>query len=374
MSYRGAPLVRRMRAAAFVLAGTLFVSAATMSAPVSAEQRAKPSARFMTYNVYLGANLQPLFDPGLTLPQLIARAAVVFAHLDLVDFRVRSVAIAEQIIEKAPDVVALQEASLWQTSTISNPGQLTTRYDFLTILLDELERQGHPYRAVSVVDTFRGTLPIDFVGTLGTFTDRNAVIVRADLPASELSTSNPMSGIFERGFPVELPGSSITVTRGWASVDVTIRTEPYRVFDTHFEAFSDQVRLAQVGELTQIMSSSPYPTVLAGDINLFPRGVRELDHAAWDLLKEEGFKDSWLVAECFEPRFTAGQTDDLDNVPSNLDNTVDYVLFDKDFEAQPVEGSCDIAGEELDDRTDSVPARWPSDHAGVAVDMRIAKP
>lgn len=80
------------------------------------------------------------------------------------------------------------------------------------------------------------------------------------------------------------------------------------------------------------------------------------------------------MAECFEPRFTAGQTDDLDNVPSNLDNTVDYVLFDKDSEAQPVEGSCDIAGEELDDRTDSVPARWPSDHAGVAVDMRIAKP
>ena len=47
---------------------------------------------------------------------------------------------------------------------------------------------------------------------------------------------------------------------------------------------------------------------------------------------------------------TAGQTDDLDNVPSILD----------------------IAGEELNDRTDTVPALWPSDHAAVIVDLRLA--
>jgi hypothetical protein len=32
------------------------------------------------------------------------------------------------------------------------------------------------------------------------------------------------------------------------------------------------------------------------------------------LLNHAGFKDAWQVAECFAPRFTAGQTDDLDNV------------------------------------------------------------
>lgn len=364
---------RRLR---IVVAITVVCSFATAAVPARAvaDEREKPTARFMTYNVYLGANLQPLFEPGLTLPQLIGRAAAVFAHLDLVDFNVRAVAIAEQIIEQGPDVVALQEVSLWQTAPMSDPTQLTTRSDFLQILLDKLQRQGHPYRAASVVDTFRGTLPIDFVGTLGTFTDRNAILVPADLPASEVSTSNPMSGVFVTGVNLSLAGIPIKVTRGWASVDVTIRTKTYRVFDSHFEAFSDLARLAQVGELTRIMSSSPYPTVLAGDLNLFPRGVRQLDAAAWDLLKDGGFRDAWVVAECFEPRFTAGQTDDLDNVPSNLDNTVDYVLFDKDFEPHPAEDSCDIAGEELDDRTDTTPALWPSDHAAVVVDMHIAKP
>jgi hypothetical protein len=121
------------------------------------------------------------------------------------------------------------------------------------------------------------------------------------------------------------------------------------------------------------MSASPIPVVLGGDINMFPRGVRALDNATWSLLGGAGFRDAWVVAECFEPRFTAGQADDLNNVPSILDNTVDYVLFDKDFETKTVEQSCDIAGEELDDRTDTVPALWPSDHAAVAMDLRIAK-
>jgi endonuclease/exonuclease/phosphatase family metal-dependent hydrolase len=365
-------MFRWMRVALVTSVVSVFVLA-TVPAPAPAAPRVRATARFMPYNVYLGANLQPLFTAP-DLPELIRRAAAIFAHLDLVDFNVRAVAIAQQIIEQEPDVVSLQEVSLWQTSPTTTPGELTTKYDFLTILLTELERRGHPYRAVSVSDNFRGTLPIDFVGTLGTYTDRNALIVRADVPASELSTSNPMNGVFGTALPVSLAGTPILVTRGWASADVTIRTNTYRIFDTHFEAFSNQVRLGQVGELARIMSSSPHPTVLAGDVNLFPRGVREIDRDGWDLLKDEGFRDAWIVAECFEPRFTAGQTDDLDNAPSNLDNTVDYVLFDKDFEAQPVEGACDIAGEELDDRTDTTPALWPSDHAAVVVEMHIPKP
>jgi hypothetical protein len=92
------------------------------------------------------------------------------------------------------------------------------------------------------------------------------------------------------------------------------------------------------------------------------------------VLGGDGFRDAWVVAECFEPRFTAGQTDDLNRVPSILDNTVDFVLFDKDFETKTVEGSCDIAGEELDDRTNTLPALWPSDHAAVVVDLRLAQP
>jgi endonuclease/exonuclease/phosphatase family metal-dependent hydrolase len=341
-------------------------------APASARPPVRPTATVMTYNVYLGANLQPLFQENDPI-KLVLKAAAIFAHLDLVDFRVRAVAIAQQIIEQDPDVVALQEVSLWQTAPSSDPLQLTTRYDFLQILLDEFQRQGHPFRAVSINPNFTGMLPIDFTGTLGKFTDRNVIIAPADEADSELMTSNPAQDVYDRTLDVEVGGMTLQVQRGWASIDVLSNGMSFRFFDTHVEAFDPNIRKEQVAELVQIMSASPIPVVLGGDINIFPRGVRALDNATWSLLGGAGFRDAWVVAECFEPRFTAGQTDDLNNVPSILDNTVDYVLFDKDFETKTVEQSCDIAGEELDDRTDTFPALWPSDHAAVAMDLRIAK-
>jgi hypothetical protein len=36
-----------------------------------------------------------------------------------------------------------------------------------------------------------------------------------------------------------------------------------------------------------------------------------------------------------------------------------------------VSGSSDIVGEELDDRTDTTPPLWPSDHAGVVVTLEL---
>jgi endonuclease/exonuclease/phosphatase family metal-dependent hydrolase len=360
-------LVPRWALAALLAVGMV---ATTGSVPASAV-RDKPTNTVMTYNVYLGANLLPLFGENDPI-RLIEKAAAIVAHLDLVDFRVRAVAIAKQIVEQDPDVVALQEVSLWETAPPSRPPQFAPTYDFLQILLDELERQGHPFRSVSVSANFTGALPIDFSGTLERYTDRNAIIVPVDGPASELTTANPMHGVFDAGIPITIGGAPVKVTRGWASIDVTAEGRTYRLFDTHVEGYNDQIRLAQVAELVQVMSASPYPVVLAGDLNLYPMGVRALDDAAWDILRGARFRDAWVKAECFEPRYTAGQTDDLNNVPSNLDNTVDFVLFDADFKTKPVEGSCDIAGEELDDRTATDPALWPSDHAAVIVDLRIA--
>lgn len=54
---------------------------ATGLAPASATPPARPTATVMTYNVYLGANLQPLFgekNPG----RLVQKAAAILAHFD----------------------------------------------------------------------------------------------------------------------------------------------------------------------------------------------------------------------------------------------------------------------------------------------------
>ncbi len=367
----------RSRTLAGTIAGLTLAVTVLASTPARAQEDARERAerRFtvMSYNLYLGANLQPLFNEPDPI-RLVQKAGEIFAHLDLVDFRVRAVAIAEQIVEQDPDAVSLQEVSLWEKKPPGSPFETT--YDFLDILLDELDRQGHPFRSVSISEHFTGTLPIDFSGTLGRYTDRNAIIVPVDRPVSELVTSNPMDGTFEAGIPISLAGTPAKVTRGWSSADVMIRGKTYRLIDTHFEGFVPLVRTGQVHELVQIAAESPYPVVLAGDLNVYPQGMRPEDAQAWAMLSGAGFVDAWVEADCFEPRFTAGQTDDLDNVPSALDNTVDYVLFDADeaVDLDAVEDSCDIAGEELDDRTGTDPSLWPSDHAAAIVDLHIARP
>lgn len=342
---------------ALVMAGA---PARADAVPTHAERRFKP----MTYNLYLGANLQPLFgveDPA----ELLRVAAEIFAHIDKVDFNVRAVALAREIIDADPDVVALQEVSLWQSAPFSNMGDVTTHYDFLKILLDELARQGHPYQAAVVNPTFRGALPIS-LATLGIFTDRNTIIVRSD--ASELTTANPAQGLYNARVRVKIGSSLIEFPRGWASVDVQVRDRWYTFIDTHLEAFVPAIREAQVGELVNIVAASSYPVVLAGDLNVYPEGSRTVDAEEWQMFGSAGLVDSWMEAG-EAPAFTAGQNDDLDNVPSALDNMVDFVLHGDDTHVQAVDGSGHIAGEELDDRTNTVPPLWPSDHAGVVVTL-----
>jgi len=355
--------VRASVATLVVMAVTLAVSPARadVDAPVVAQRQ----FTVMTYNLYLGANLQPLFDKsGL---ELIIEAGKVFAHVVQTDFPARAEAIADLIAEEQPVVVGLQEVALWQTAPLAHPDQLQTAYDFLAILLDALEQRGAPYRAAAVNTDFSAALPISLT-TLGSFTDRNVIIVRDDLPVSELKASNPTGQNFQATVPVSVGGQTIQITRGWATFDVKFRGKSYRVADTHLEAFSEPIRILQARELAASLDASPLPVVLLGDLNSLPGDLAD----SYGVMLGAGFVDGWIETMDGTPGFTAGQTDDLDNVPSLIDHTVDYVMHDEDGYLDAVTGTGDIVGEELDDRTPS--GLWPSDHAGIALTMRIADP
>ena len=357
---------------ALIAASTLAVATWSVPAHATPPEHARCCLKVMTYNMYLGANLQPLF--GVSDPEDVPGIVDgLWAHVQQVDFNVRAVAIARRIAEAQPDVVGLQELSVYQTAPLSNPDQLSTEYDFLQILLDELARQGSPYRAVSVIETFSRSLPSSTEWVR--WTDRNAIIVRDDLTPAELTTASPMGAKFATPLPVQIAGTTIELTRGWASVDVRFQGAWLRVLDTHFEAFHPLVRQAQVGELATLTSSSPYPVILAGDINLYPEGQRPMDQTAWDLLTRAGFVDSWLESRSGLPAYTAGQPDDLNcTLASTLDNTVDFVLHDTDGAVDAVRHSGDIVGEDPSDCTRTTPPLWPSDHAGVVVRLLIDKP
>jgi endonuclease/exonuclease/phosphatase family metal-dependent hydrolase len=127
------------------------------------------------------------------------------------------------------------------------------------------------------------------------------------------------------------------------------------------------VRNRQAAELVAVLAASAVPVVLSGDLNAAPDD--ECD--AVQIFRDAGFLDAWAEAMPGVPAHTAGQTDDLDNVPSTLDHQIDYVLFNRPERLRAVDGSGVILGEELDDRTPS--GLWPSDHAGLAVTLQVTK-
>ncbi|HEV8682367.1 MAG TPA: endonuclease/exonuclease/phosphatase family protein [Actinomycetota bacterium] len=368
----------RRRARPAVTAVFLVVLATPTAAGATAPPQAERRFEAMTYNLYLGADLGPLFTapPG---PPLVEAAARVYNQMVQTNFPERAEVIAREIAEAAPTVIGLQEVALWQTAPLSDPGALTPTYDFLQILLGELEERGAHYEPVPGATNvnFGGALPISST-TLASFTDHDVILARSDLPTSELNLSNPTSQTFQAKLPLTIGGQQILVPRGWSSVDVKFRGKSYRFVNTHLEAFARAIRVPQAHELIGWMAGSPLPVVLAGDLNTLRGDAAD----AYALFIAAGFVDGWVEAmpadqHCVEaepgdPGCTAGQQADLLNFPSELDHVVDYVMHNEDPYVDAVGGSGEIIGEEVADRTLS--GLWPSDHAGVNLGLHIAEP
>lgn len=359
----------------------LVVALVLVAAPAGAGAATRPPvpsrATVMTYNLYLGADLTPLF--GASGTALITAAGTVYGHVIQVDFPDRATEVARLIAEKAPDVVGLQEVALWKTApaTLTALGPVcpdasafATSVDYLTTLRAKLALTGHPYRAVVVSSNFSGTLPISFT-TCASFTDRDVILVRSDVPPWALSVGDTDSGTYEAGMNVPLNDTFIKVPRGWAWADVTVGRKTFRFFDTHLEAYANGVRDAQAAELTEVMAESPHPVVAVGDFNTTPSE----SSGAYGILAGSGLVDSWPEAMGTAPGYTSGQSDDLDNVPSQISHRIDLIWHSGGRATlRAVRGSGDVVGDAVTDMTTTVPPLWPSDHAGVAMTLHVAQP
>jgi endonuclease/exonuclease/phosphatase family metal-dependent hydrolase len=287
--------------------------------------------------------------------------------------------VAGLIAEKAPDVIGLQEVALWKQAPATltalgpvcpGPASFTATVDYLTTLQAKLVAAGHPYRAVVWNSNFNGTLPISLT-TCASFTDRDVILVRSDLPASMLSVGDTASGTYEAGMIVPLNGQPLSVPRGWSWADVTVGRKTFRFFDTHLEAYANGVRDAQAQELTEVMAESPHPVVAVGDFNTTPSE----QSGAYGVLAGSGLVDSWPEAMGTAPGYTSGQSDDLDNVPSRISHRIDLIWHSAGLGTlRAVKGSGDVVGDAEADMTATDPPLWPSDHAGVALAIHVAQP
>lgn len=359
---------------------TLAPTAASASPDATQQTSSRSSSNVIveTYNLDLGADLVPIFS-AQDLPGLVAAAAAGYDEVVANNFPERATALAALIAKERPDIVGLQEAALWQTSSAGPYGPFTTTYDYVGLLQGALAARHLPYNAVVENQTFVGQAPVtaDLSGWVR-YTDRNVILVRAGLPASHLSTANAQEGQYVTRIPLTLPAPlpASAITRGWASVDVTMHGDTFRFVTTHLEAYGrfngdDLFRNQQANELVATLATSPYPIVLTGDINSRPTGCvpENINTGAYGIIAGSGLQEVWPATHPRSPctGFTSGQRTLLD--PTNsLDHRIDDVFFSpQSFRATRAE----IVGEEQRDR--SVPTGfWPSDHASTVAKLHTS--
>src|SRR5512133_381984 len=107
----------------------------------------------MTYNLYQGTELQNTLA-ATTPTELVFGVAADYNNVIATNYPERAAALAAEIAQNKPQLVALQEVALWRTAYPYDPTHptvpTTVSYDFLQILLNALRSQGLHYSVVNV--------------------------------------------------------------------------------------------------------------------------------------------------------------------------------------------------------------------------------
>jgi endonuclease/exonuclease/phosphatase family metal-dependent hydrolase len=350
-------------------------------------EAAKKGVKFrtMTRNVYLGADLGPALEAN-TVPQAIDAGGEIANQVDRTNFPQRAQALAAEILSKNPHLVGLQEVALWRTGPVNfaavgqgNASATEVEYDFLQLLLDELNRGGQKYEAVVVKEEFDAELPVND-DTSTPEPDHNERLTMRDVILRKVSNrvkvSNPTSGTFNVLLRVDVAGVvPLDVTRGWTAVDAKIKgstSKKFRFVNTHLEAFDSSgqnpgsdgnsygrgdIRAAQASQL--FAPGGPATgkiVILVGDINsdddtVQPNG----DQNAYNALLAGGFSER----STNNPLSCCLNNPNLDSPPSavvDFDHQVDHILTNSrkvKLINSSVTGLAPVGG------------LWPSDHAGV---------
>jgi endonuclease/exonuclease/phosphatase family metal-dependent hydrolase len=342
----------------------------------------------MTRNLYLGADLTRAFaalqaPPDRQLDVLIGATTTIRAIVDQTNFPLRAQRIAAEIADHRPDLVGLQEAALWRHGPLGAEAT-TVDYDFLRLLLDALDARGVHYVAAHVQQESDVTLPGFLGGTLQNLrlTMRDVVLKRANEGVKVLDAGGAN---YVTRIPVTLAGQTASFIRGYDVVDVRAGSKPVRFINTHLESESSDVAYAQAAELLAGPASpaNGWDTILACDCNTDPLNtsvkpgqVRAHQDPYLLLTGAGGFHDEWLLFAPAQAGFTSGLSELVNDAPADaareFDHRIDFIFGRRaDGSAMPVLRAW-VTGKDPADRTPPTPIGrlWPSDHAGVVVELR----
>lgn len=326
--------------------------------------------KVMSYNLYLGADIFDLVGaPAEEIPLI---AAQLYAGVEATDFPARAEAIAGIIADEDPALVGLQEVTWYRTDPSDGseaPNASTTTYDFLQILLDELDARDLDYTVVATTTNADVEVPSTTDGQTFTdirLTDRDVILARNDV-----STTSAVEANFDTFAPVPVGGVEIPFLRGYNHVTATVDGVTFTFANAHLEVDDGnpqgaaRAQTAQAAELALALNSTRAPVVLVGDFNSPADGsgtvTPDFDTTTYDLLTRT-YTDAFDVAGV--EGATCCQDGDLLNTTSELSSRIDLILYRGSIETLNAE----IVG---DERVDLGGPQWPSDHAGVVATLRV---
>ena len=337
----------------------------------------RKDVKVMTRNLYLGASLTPVIGAA-SLQEVVGTGTVAWTIAQASDIPGRMSAVADEIAGAKPDLVGLQEVTMWRTQF---PGDAhtggvpatTVAYDFLQLLLDALEARGEHYVVAAEVTNFDAEVPTLTPGdprfTDVRLTDRDVILVREDL-----ETRNAAAAQYQTRIPLLLGGAmQVVIPRGWTSVEAKFRGEWFRFVNTHLEVESPpvfgQVQLAQADELRQLLATEALPVILVGDINSDALGRTT---PSYGLLRSAGgFADAWSDANPGDMGFTSGHAENLRNAVSAPTSRIDVILYRSGSGALSTQSATLVGGDPSQRTAAGV---WPSDHLGVIATIRLGNP
>ncbi len=381
-----------MRRSIIAVVTGLFLLLGVVAAPAEADGHRAGNPNVMTQNLYVGADLFRLFDPNVSPLDILAT-------IQQTNFEERAATIARKIDNRNPDLIGLQEVSdlsvTFQTPTGQDGALECNRlepgppvpglpnFDYLGILLDALSDVGEHYvvpsdgKTEAIATNAQVSLPFDVEtpdgGTIpvcGNLVDRDVILARVD---DDVSTSNPQSGNFAVNLTVPLPKPLPVVefTRGWTTIEATVRGATFIFANTHLEVAPEEgglcpplpppdgfpCQILQAQELVgKVLTDTSLPTILVGDFNAEP------GTPAYNIIAGAGFADAWDIRllGILQQENTCCQDEELMNKFSALSQRIDIIFIRVDGKAGSLST---VVFDRFWEKTPS--GLWPSDHAGV---------
>jgi endonuclease/exonuclease/phosphatase family metal-dependent hydrolase len=326
----------------------------------------------MTRNVDAGTDLGYILAAG-DETSFAQGMAATWAELQASKFQQRAALLAAEIGANMPDLIALQEVTLWRTGTIMQPPATNTLYDQLDLILAELAKRNLHYGVIAVQSELDAEAPAPLAGVDLRLTDRDVILARLDLPQSQFDLFNVQTHRYRSAFTIGSPIlGQLLVPCGWMAVDVVANGSKFRFVNTHLQtpiagvSQAEQVQRAQADELLANLAFVGMPVVLAGDFNSNAELGPEHTGTAQRIVSA-GFVDSWKSVHPADPGYTWPLFGEDQNGGPTLPNERIDLIF---AGGQLQRWFGNIPAITAADRTGTA-APFASDHAGLVVKLRL---